>query len=199
MGLIWPPTQRRPLIYIKRPGPRVCRGRDHASAQMFCQLYGKARDTPLTGSGLSSPPSVLIVSSIAQIAVNPASASTAASTCDGQPPIWRPTSAAWAGRGDTVLVAGEDLRATEVAAIGHGLEHLALEALLASCADLSRCSSSRASMVLGIDGDLHVVADDAGAAAAPSSDCRDRSERFADRATQAQAFPSPPSALSASR
>jgi hypothetical protein len=44
MGLIWPPTQRRPLIYIKRPGPRVCRGRDHASAQMFCQLYGKARD-----------------------------------------------------------------------------------------------------------------------------------------------------------
>jgi hypothetical protein len=49
---------------------------------MFCQLYGKARD--LTGSGLSSPPSVSIVSSIAQIAVDPASASTAASTCDGQ-------------------------------------------------------------------------------------------------------------------
>ena len=72
-------------------------------------------------------------------------------------------------------MAGEDLRAAEEAAIGNGIEGLGLQYSLRLLGHIGKLRPIRAAvrylvrhdqMMLGIDGDLHVVADDAGTAAA---------------------------------
>src|SRR6185295_19495386 len=71
---------------------------------------------------------------------------------------------------DAGLVAGEDLRAAEVAAIGNGLERLGLQYSLCLPGHIGELRPLRAAVrqlmgndqvMVGIHGDLHVVADDA--------------------------------------
>src|ERR1700676_38099 len=76
---------------------------------------------------------------------------------------------------DAGLVAREDLQAAEVAAIGNGFERLSLQNTLRLLGHIGKLCPISAGvrylmrhnqMMLGIDGDLHVVADDAGTAPA---------------------------------
>ena len=80
---------------------------------------------------------------------------------------------------DAGLVAGEDLRAVGVAAIGDGLECLRLQNAFACLATLASCARSEPLFVTScvtirvtapgcLDRDLHVVADDTGAASRSS-------------------------------
>src|SRR5262245_2019789 len=79
----------------------------------------------------------------------------------------------WQSYGDAGLVAGEDLRAAEVAAIGNGLDRTGPEHCFCLLCHIGHFSPVRAAvrdlmrddqMVLGIDGYLHVVTDHSGPA-----------------------------------